>query len=79
MWRWVMLIAVVDVDIVINSSLNAWNGRKSGEGGGDGRLWFLLYRRKYTPLYEKDIKETQNKPMETTSLAARIIDSNPTN
>ena len=32
-----------------------------GVGGGDSQS------RKYTPLYEKDMKETQNKSMETTA------------
>ena len=35
------------------------------------QLWALkrevFYGCKYTPLYEKGIKETQNKPMETTN------------
>ena len=37
------------------------------------RLWYWLSvqlkktQRKYTPLYEKDTKQNQNKPMETTT------------
>ena len=45
--------------------LSAWNERKSREGGEILLSWYW----KYTPLYEKGIKETQNKPMETTSLS----------
>ena len=51
---------------------------KVGRGGRWSVVVFIISEEVY-PLYEKDIKETQNKPMETTSLAARIIDSNPTN
>ena len=36
---------------------------KENEGVGVGDSW------EYTPLYEKDMKQTQNKPMETTIIS----------
>ena len=34
---------------------------------------YKLSRRKYTPLYEKDTKQNQNKPMETTKILLVIL------
>ena len=44
------------------NSLSALNVKRSGVGGGVE----IYHLRKYTPLYEKGIKETENKSMKTT-------------